>query len=60
LVAGLTGWHLLILLGVVVLLFGTRKLPGMARAVGQSARILKSEMKQMTADDDAGPDDPRP
>jgi hypothetical protein len=32
----------------------------MARAVGQSARILKSEMKQMTAEDDAGPDDPRP
>jgi sec-independent protein translocase protein TatA len=42
--AGLTGWHLLILLAVVVLLFGAKRLPDMARAVGQSARILKGEM----------------
>jgi sec-independent protein translocase protein TatA len=39
--AGLTSWHLLILLAVVVLLFGAKRLPDMARAVGQSARILK-------------------
>lgn len=43
--AGLTGWHLLILLVVVVLLFGAKRLPDMARAVGQSMRIFKGEMK---------------
>ncbi|HZD15822.1 MAG TPA: Sec-independent protein translocase subunit TatA [Pseudonocardiaceae bacterium] len=48
--AGLTGWHLLILLAVVMLLFGAKRLPDMARAVGQSTRILKSEMKDTAAD----------
>ena len=48
--AGLTGWHLLILLAVVVLLFGAKRLPDMARAVGQSARIFKGEMKGTAAD----------
>lgn len=49
--AGLTGWHLLILLAVVVLLFGAKRLPDMARAVGQSARIFKGEMKGTAADE---------
>lgn len=49
--AGLTGWHLLILLAVVVLLFGAKRLPAMARAVGQSARIFKGEMKGTAADE---------
>ncbi|MGH3796916.1 MAG: Sec-independent protein translocase subunit TatA [Pseudonocardiaceae bacterium] len=47
---GLTGWHLVILLVVVVLLFGSKRLPEMARAVGQSARILKTEMTSARAD----------
>jgi sec-independent protein translocase protein TatA len=42
---GLTGWHLLILLVVLVLLFGAKRLPDMARAVGQSARVFKGEIK---------------
>ena len=41
----LTGWHLVIILAVVVLLFGAAKLPALAKALGQSARILKSEMR---------------
>jgi sec-independent protein translocase protein TatA len=49
--AGLTGWHLVILIAVVVLLFGARRLPEMARAVGQSARIFKHEIKQGTVAD---------
>jgi len=47
----LTGWHLLILLAVVVLLFGAKRLPDMARAVGQSARIFKGEMRSTAADE---------
>ena len=47
--AGLTGWHLVILIVVVVLLFSTKRLPDMARAVGQSARILPHEIKDTSA-----------
>lgn len=49
--AGLSVWHLLILLVVVVLLFGAKRLPNMARAVGQSVRIFKGEMRTTPADE---------
>jgi sec-independent protein translocase protein TatA len=49
---GLNGWEFVILIGVLLLLFGAKKLPDMARSVGQSARIFKGEMKGMKADDD--------
>ncbi|WP_299051555.1 twin-arginine translocase TatA/TatE family subunit [uncultured Nocardioides sp.] len=39
----LTGWHALIILAVVLLVFGSSKLPGLARSVGESMRILKDE-----------------
>jgi sec-independent protein translocase protein TatA len=42
---GFTGWHALIILVVVVLLFGATKLPGLAKSVGQSMKIFRSEMK---------------
>ncbi|MFO7690140.1 MAG: twin-arginine translocase TatA/TatE family subunit [Cryobacterium sp.] len=41
----LTGWHFLIILVVVLLLFGAPKLPGLARSLGQSLKIFKSEIK---------------
>ncbi|MER6468158.1 Sec-independent protein translocase subunit TatA [Streptomyces collinus] len=44
---GLEPWHLLILAVVVVVLFGSRKLPDTARSLGRSLRILKSEAKAM-------------
>jgi len=40
-----TGWHALIILVVVVLLFGAAKLPALAKSVGQSMKIFKSEVK---------------
>ena len=43
-------WHLLILAAVLVLLFGANKLPQMARSVGQSMRIFKSEVDTMRDD----------
>ncbi|WP_120004106.1 twin-arginine translocase TatA/TatE family subunit [Nesterenkonia muleiensis] len=45
----LTGWHALIVLAIVFLLFGATKLPALAKSVGQSVRILKSEVEE-TAD----------
>ncbi|MFE1199929.1 Sec-independent protein translocase subunit TatA [Streptomyces olivaceoviridis] len=51
-------WHLLILVAVVIMIFGSKKLPDTARALGKSLRILKSETKAMK-DDDAS-DEARP
>jgi sec-independent protein translocase protein TatA len=42
--AGLTGVHLLIILGIVILLFGATKLPALAKGLGQSINIFKKEM----------------
>lgn len=36
--------QLLIVLAVLVLLFGAKKLPDLARSVGRSTRILKAEL----------------
>ena len=45
------GWEWLIIIGVLVLLFGAKRLPEMARSVGQSARVFKGEMKGLKDDD---------
>ncbi|WP_433800545.1 Sec-independent protein translocase subunit TatA [Actinomycetospora sp. CA-084318] len=42
--------HWAIVLVVVLLLFGSRKLPDMARGLGQSMRILKAESRAMAED----------
>jgi hypothetical protein len=42
--------HILILLIVVVILFGAKRLPDSARSLGRSMRIFKSEMKDMKED----------
>lgn len=46
----LTGWHALIILAIIVLIFGAAKLPALARSVGQSMRILKSEVAEPAND----------
>lgn len=48
----LSGWHLLLILAVVLLLFGASKLPGLARSVGESVRILRTESKETDAPGD--------
>src|SRR5258708_35127170 len=47
--------HIIILLVVVLLLFGSTRLPGAAEALGKSMRIFKSEAKKLH-DDDKTPD----
>ncbi|OJX73236.1 twin-arginine translocase TatA/TatE family subunit [Leifsonia sp. 71-9] len=49
--ANLTGWHLLILLAVVVLLFGATKLPALSRSLGQSMRIFRQETRELRAEE---------
>jgi sec-independent protein translocase protein TatA len=43
--------HVIILLVVVLLLFGSTRLPGAAEALGKSMRIFKSEAKKLHDDD---------
>ncbi|MFD5451921.1 Sec-independent protein translocase subunit TatA [Streptomyces sp. NPDC003470] len=51
--------EIILILVVIVLLFGAKKLPDMARSLGKSARILKSEAKAMKDDNkSAAPADP--
>lgn len=52
---GLEPWHLIVVAIVVILLFGSKKLPEAARGLGKSMRILKSEAKAMKTDDSAAP-----
>ncbi len=43
-------YHLLILVLVIVILFGWKKLPDAARSLGRSMRIFKSEVEEMKKD----------
>lgn len=43
---GFEPWHLIILLAVVLLMFGGAKLPELARGMGRSIRIFRSEMNE--------------
>jgi sec-independent protein translocase protein TatA len=51
--SNLTGWHFLIILVVILLLFGAPKLPGLARSLGQSMNIFKNEIKNDSVDQPA-------
>ncbi|MGV9268181.1 Sec-independent protein translocase subunit TatA [Kitasatospora sp. NPDC003701] len=57
---GLEPWHLIIVLAVLVLLFGSKKLPEAARGLGKSLRILKAETKAMHEDTPTDDADPAP
>lgn len=45
------GFELFAILAVLVLLFGSKKLPDAARSLGRSMRIFKSETKGLRGDD---------
>ncbi|MFE2729156.1 Sec-independent protein translocase subunit TatA [Kitasatospora sp. NPDC059327] len=53
---GLEPWHLIVVLAVIVLLFGSKKLPEAARGLGKSLRILKAETRALH--EDTPPDTP--
>lgn len=44
--------EMLLILAVVVLLFGAKKLPELARGSGRALRIFKAETKGLVDDDD--------
>jgi sec-independent protein translocase protein TatA len=39
-------WELLLILGIVLLLFGAKKLPGLASGLGQSLRAFKKSVNE--------------
>ena len=41
----LGGAHLLVIVFIVLLIFGAPKLPGLAKSLGQSMRILRKEVR---------------
>ena len=44
--------HIIILLVVVLLLFGSRRLPGAAKSLGQSMHIFKKSVAGLNSDDE--------
>ena len=50
-------WKILIVAVVIIVLFGSKKLPSAARSLGQSMRILKREVQGLH-EDEAEPDAP--
>ncbi len=46
------GWELIVIVLVIILLFGAKKLPELARGSGQALRIFKDETKGVRSDDE--------
>jgi sec-independent protein translocase protein TatA len=51
-VGNLGATELIIIAVVIILLFGAKKMPDMARSLGRSMRIIKAETKGMKQDDE--------
>jgi sec-independent protein translocase protein TatA len=51
-------WKILIVAVVIIVLFGSKKLPHAARSLGQSMRILKREVQGLHEDETAPYDGP--
>jgi sec-independent protein translocase protein TatA len=49
-------WHIAIVVLVLVVLFGSKRLPGAAKSIGQSMKIFKDETKGLRGDAHAGHD----
>jgi sec-independent protein translocase protein TatA len=44
-------WHIAVLVVLLILLFGAKRLPDAARSLGRSMRIIKAETKGLADDD---------
>lgn len=47
---GLGGWELLMILGLVILIFGAKRLPQIGRGLGEGIRNFKRGVKEDEAD----------
>lgn len=48
-------WEIIAILAVVILIFGSRKLPELAKAIGKSVVELKEGLKSTSGSDDSTP-----
>ncbi|MCW2907798.1 MAG: Twin-arginine translocation protein TatA [Actinomycetia bacterium] len=53
-------WKILIVAVVLIVLFGSKKLPDAARSLGKSMRILKTEVQDLHHDEKAETEKPAP
>ena len=51
--SNLKGWEIIIVLALLLLLFGAKRLPDAARGLGRSLRIFKAETKGLRDDEPA-------
>ncbi|HEV2089181.1 MAG TPA: Sec-independent protein translocase subunit TatA [Cryptosporangiaceae bacterium] len=53
-------WHIVVLVVLLLLLFGAKRLPDAARGLGRSLRIFKSETKDLISEPGPGDNETRP
>lgn len=46
-----SGTELLIIFGIIVLLFGAKKIPDLAKGIGKGIKNFKEEMKDVSSDE---------
>lgn len=51
------GWELIIILVVILLIFGARKLPELARSLGASAKEFRKGIEEGVTEDENTPTD---
>jgi len=56
---GLKLWHIIVIVLAFVLIFGSKRLPDVARSLGRSMRILKAETRSLMEDDVAAKAEPK-
>ena len=54
-----SGTELLLIFGIIVLLFGAKKIPDLAKGVGKGIKNFKNEMKDDTPEEVAANDAPK-
>lgn len=54
-----SGTELLLIFGIIVLLFGAKKIPDLAKGVGKGIKNFKNEMKDDTPEEVASNDAPK-
>ncbi|HEY3688036.1 MAG TPA: Sec-independent protein translocase subunit TatA [Streptosporangiaceae bacterium] len=50
-------WHIILVVVVAIVLFGSKRLPDATRSIGRSLRIFKAETKGVMSDEDGNPVD---
>ena len=58
--ADLSIWHILILIAIVTLLFGSKRIPEMGRSIGKGIQEFKAGLREATSTDEPPPTSPPP